>query len=73
LRLRHRRTGLGGELLADVEAVVGTAVDHQQNFESARDVERAQGGDQFADGRGAVIDRHDDRERGRVSHFVAPR
>ena len=65
--------GCGRELLADVEAVVGTAVDDQHDLESTRDIEGAQGGDQFADGRGAVVDRDDDREHRRLTHRASPR
>ena len=37
---RDRRARLGGELLADVEAVVRAAVDHQHDLEAALDLER---------------------------------
>ena len=40
--LRDRRARLGGELLADVEAVVRAAIDHQHDLETAFDVEPAQ-------------------------------
>ena len=56
----HRRTGLGGQLLADVEAVVRTAIDHQHDFQPTLDLERPQRADQIAHGGGAIVDRDHD-------------
>ena len=59
-----RRARLGGELLADVEAVVWAVVDHQQDLEAACDLEAAQRLHQLADRSRAVVDRYDDRNCG---------
>ncbi len=59
---RHRRARLGSELLADVEAVVGAAIDHQDDLQATLDLQGAQSLHQVADGRRPVVDRHDDGE-----------
>ena len=71
---RDRRAGLGGELLADIEAVVRAAIDHQDDLQPALDIEAAQGAHQLADGAGAVVDGNDHgkRRRGDFSHCAPP-